>query len=66
MEVKPNQFDEYIEFPKRPKWDYDMSKEQLEERETKSFNAWLKDVEEKYAGQEISWFERNLEVWRQL
>jgi ribosome biogenesis GTPase A len=66
MEIRPDQFDEYIEFPKRPTWNYDMSKEQVEKQEEESFHAWLKDIEEKYAGQEISWFERNLEVWRQL
>ncbi|ORE11072.1 P-loop containing nucleoside triphosphate hydrolase protein [Rhizopus microsporus var. microsporus] len=66
LELKESDLNEYIEFPKRPFWDYDMSKEEVEQHETESFQNWLKDVQEKYAGKQISWFERNLEVWRQL
>ncbi|KAL9558661.1 hypothetical protein MBANPS3_000798 [Mucor bainieri] len=66
MEVKSDEFSEYIEFPKRPVWDYDMTKEEVEKQETESFEHWVRAVEETYGGDQLSWFERNLEVWRQL
>ncbi|KAI8378996.1 hypothetical protein BD560DRAFT_389221 [Blakeslea trispora] len=67
LEVKPEEFKQTVEFPKRPTWDYTMSKEQVEEQEQKSFDAWMKQIEETYGqDQQLSWFERNLEVWRQL
>lgn len=66
MEIKPDEFSEYIEFPKRPTWNYDMSKEEVEQQEMDSFNHWVRAVEENYGGEQLSWFERNLEVWRQL
>ncbi|CAO0802428.1 unnamed protein product [Mucor circinelloides] len=66
MEIKEDEFSEYIEFPKRPVWDYDMTKEEVEKQETESFEHWVSAVEETYGGDQLSWFERNLEVWRQL
>ncbi|CAO3624341.1 unnamed protein product [Mucor hiemalis] len=66
MEVKPDEFSEYIEFPKRPTWNYDMTKEEVEKQEVESFYQWVQYVEETYGGEQLSWFERNLEVWRQL
>ncbi|KAI8092240.1 uncharacterized protein B0P05DRAFT_525405 [Gilbertella persicaria] len=67
LEIKPNEFNVFIEFPKRPTWNYDMTKEQVEEQETNSFNEWIESIEETYGqNQQLSWFERNLEVWRQL
>ncbi|OAD77228.1 hypothetical protein PHYBLDRAFT_109041, partial [Phycomyces blakesleeanus NRRL 1555(-)] len=59
-----------IDFPKRPVWDYSMTKEELEVREEESFKAWMADIETRYGhqedGRELSWYEHNLEVWRQL
>ncbi|KAI9487085.1 MAG: hypothetical protein EXX96DRAFT_551752 [Benjaminiella poitrasii] len=66
LEIKTNEFDEYIDFPKRPAWDYNMTKEEIDQQEQESFDTWVKDIEEKHRGEELSWFERNLEVWRQL
>ncbi|KAI8646153.1 hypothetical protein BD408DRAFT_440384 [Parasitella parasitica] len=66
MEVREDEFDEFIDFPKRPVWDYDMTKEEVEKQETECFENWVKAVEETYGGDHLSWFERNLEVWRQL
>ncbi|KAG1142694.1 hypothetical protein G6F36_015524 [Rhizopus arrhizus] len=58
---------ESIDFPKRPYWDYDMSKEEVERHEEESFERWMRGIEETYGGEErLGWFERNLEVWRQL
>ncbi|KAI7901867.1 uncharacterized protein BX663DRAFT_512668 [Cokeromyces recurvatus] len=66
LEIKVDEFDRYIDFPKRPAWNYDMTKEEIDKQEQDYFNNWLKATEEKYDGKELSWFERNLEVWRQL
>jgi hypothetical protein len=65
-----------IDFPKRPKWHYGMTKEQLEQNEKDEFEKWLSDIYERYGdhvqetgdGEQegLSWFEHNLEVWRQL
>ncbi|KAI9282231.1 hypothetical protein BY458DRAFT_543950 [Sporodiniella umbellata] len=67
LEIPQVQFEETIEFPKRPYWDYDMTKEQVEEKEQVAFQSWLDSIQEKYGtGEEMSWYERNLEVWRQL
>jgi hypothetical protein len=62
----------YIDFPKRPKWSYDMKKEQVEQQEEDAFQAWKQAIYEKYGdnqqdgSRQLSWFEQNLEVWRQL
>ncbi|CAG8462783.1 12164_t:CDS:10 [Ambispora leptoticha] len=55
-----------IEFPKRPPWNYQMNKEQLTANEEKYFQRWLKDVYDRWGKEELSFFEHNLEVWRQL
>ncbi|KAF8953577.1 Guanine nucleotide-binding-like protein 1 [Entomortierella lignicola] len=59
-------FPEVIGFPKRPKWDYSMSREELEKNETKMFEAWMDSIYNRYPEDELSYFEHNLEVWRQL
>eukprot|EP00124_Ichthyophonus_hoferi_P003650 Ihof_evm3s331 gene=Ihof_evmTU3s331 len=53
------------DFPLRPKWDYSMSREELEANEQKEFQKWVDDILDKY-GDEVSYFEINLETWRQL
>ena len=53
--------------PVRPEWDYDLSKTELEELETESFQSWLKETYEKVPDHnKLSFFEHNLVVWRQL
>jgi len=52
--------------PKRPLWDANTTKEELEKEETKMFISWLRDIHSKYTIEELSPFEHNLEVWRQL
>ncbi|KAF9996327.1 Guanine nucleotide-binding-like protein 1 [Entomortierella chlamydospora] len=59
-------FPEVIGFPKRPKWDYSMSRQELEKNEIKMFEAWMDSVYNRYPAEELSYFEHNLEVWRQL
>ncbi|KAI8068633.1 hypothetical protein BC940DRAFT_298669 [Gongronella butleri] len=59
-----------IDFPKRPEWSYDLTKEQLDDQEQKAFKQWKERVYETYGnrddGRQLSWFEQNIEVWRQL
>ncbi|KAH8930147.1 P-loop containing nucleoside triphosphate hydrolase protein [Atractiella rhizophila] len=66
--------------PKRPKWNYEMSKKEVEKNEEGQFRRWLQDsdkvnmpAEQNRDGNEAdevtpspSFFERNLSVWRQL
>ncbi|CAO3699167.1 unnamed protein product [Rhizopus stolonifer] len=67
LEINETEFKEFIDFPKRPYWDHDMSKEEVEKREKESFEAWINYIQEKHGEkEELSWYERNIEVWRQL
>jgi len=56
----------YIDMPKRPNWNYKMSKEELEKNEHEYFNKWLEQIYSNYSKERLNYFERNLEVWRQL
>ncbi|XP_022239198.1 guanine nucleotide-binding protein-like 1 isoform X2 [Limulus polyphemus] len=55
-----------LDIPKRPPWNYSMSKEQLEAREQKHFREYLQKIEQEFKSEELSYFEMNLETWRQL
>ncbi|KAF8923949.1 Guanine nucleotide-binding-like protein 1, partial [Dissophora ornata] len=59
-------FPEVIGFPKRPKWDYSMSRTELERSETRMFEEWMDSIYNRYPAEQLSYFEHNLEVWRQL
>lgn len=63
QEISNNYFPPEINMPKRPPWNFNMSKEQLELREQKYFTEYLKNIEKLSS---ISYFELNLETWRQL
>ncbi|ORX51283.1 hypothetical protein DM01DRAFT_128445 [Hesseltinella vesiculosa] len=67
LELSVEQCQPTIDFPKRPAWSYDITKEQLELQEKRAFDQWKVSLYETYghSGQ-LSWFEQNLEVWRQL
>ncbi|XP_020612329.1 guanine nucleotide-binding protein-like 1 isoform X2 [Orbicella faveolata] len=52
--------------PKRPPWKYSMSKEQVERSEREMFENFLDRIYDEYKLSELSYFERNLETWRQL
>lgn len=54
-----------IDIPKRPRWDYTMTKEQVEGNEKSMFEVYLSNISASYRGR-INYFEQNLEVWRQL
>ncbi|XP_063676527.1 guanine nucleotide-binding protein-like 1 isoform X2 [Bolinopsis microptera] len=53
--------------PKRGKWSYTMSKQKLELAEQKEFREWCSELDEYYQNLgRASYYERNLETWRQL
>ncbi|CDS06055.1 hypothetical protein LRAMOSA08583 [Lichtheimia ramosa] len=68
LEIGVDAFPDSVDFPKRPPWNYNMSKEELEKRENEYFQQWVSGIYDRFEGQQssLSWFERNLEVWRQL
>ncbi|XP_075438574.1 guanine nucleotide-binding protein-like 1, partial [Ascaphus truei] len=55
-----------LDFPKRPTWSYEMSREQVQSREEKAFREYLQKLYEKHSPRELSYFDHNLETWRQL
>ncbi|XP_071495914.1 guanine nucleotide-binding protein-like 1 [Diadema antillarum] len=55
-----------LDMPKRPPWDYNLSKEKLEQREEQGFRSYLQNIYEKFPSRQLSYFEINLETWRQL
>ncbi|XP_011692067.1 PREDICTED: guanine nucleotide-binding protein-like 1 isoform X2 [Wasmannia auropunctata] len=63
QEISDNYFPPGIDMPKRPPWDFNMTKEQLELREQRYFTEYLNSMEELAS---LSYFELNLETWRQL
>ncbi|XP_076272260.1 nucleostemin 4 isoform X2 [Rhynchophorus ferrugineus] len=59
-------FENKLDFPKRPHWNFDLSKEQLDIQENKYFTDYLKTIEAGFDTKDLSYFELNLETWRQL
>nr|XP_034380636.1 guanine nucleotide-binding protein-like 1 isoform X2 [Arvicanthis niloticus] len=55
-----------LDFPRRPPWSYEMSKEQLMSQEERSFQEYLGKIHGAYTAEKLSYFEHNLETWRQL
>ncbi|GLV45889.1 Phosphofructokinase [Carabus blaptoides fortunei] len=62
--------DEYftkdVDFPKRPDWSYNMNRQELEAREQRYFTEYINNMEKKIEWKNMSYFELNLETWRQL
>ena len=56
---------EEVDFIKRPKWTYDMTKEELDANEKRQFTDWIMAIIDNYPN-EINYFESNIETWRQL
>jgi len=54
-----------LDMPKRPTWSYGMSKNVLETKEETYFKGYVDSLMEKH-DEELSYFELNLETWRQL
>ena len=51
-----------LDIPKRPPWDYSMTKEQVERQEEAMFSRYLHNIHSKYQKEDLSYFEHNLEV----
>lgn len=51
-----------LDFPKRPAWSYEMSKEAVLSQEERAFKEYLQKIYEKHTPQELSYFDHNLEV----
>ncbi|XP_055539613.1 guanine nucleotide-binding protein-like 1 [Wyeomyia smithii] len=56
------------DFPKRPKWNFEMSKEQLDANENRYFFKYITYLEKTHYDdmKSLSFCELNLETWRQL
>ena len=59
-------FPESLDFPTRPEWDSDMSQEALESHERKYLRRYVENIFDKHERNKLSFFELNLETWRQL
>ena len=71
LEIKDELYEtalkETIPFPKRPEWSKKHSKEKLLTNEQLYFRNYLKYLEDKYGSLgNLSYFDMNLETWRQL
>ncbi|KAF4531516.1 hypothetical protein B566_EDAN004112 [Ephemera danica] len=67
LEVDPETpYPAELDFPKRPAWDSSMGRDALEAREQKYLRDFLDDLGKKFDWSELSYFEMNLETWRQL
>lgn len=55
-----------LDIPKRPKWSFHMSKNQVEKNEQEYFMKYLQNIHDKYSEDELSYFEHNLEVYLHL
>ncbi|XP_072316812.1 guanine nucleotide-binding protein-like 1 isoform X3 [Eucyclogobius newberryi] len=53
-------------FPRRPPWNYEMTRENLLRKEEKSYREYLDDLHSRNPPGTLSHFEHNLETWRQL
>jgi ribosome biogenesis GTPase A len=55
-----------LDIPKRPPWSFSMTKEEVELQEEIMFQEYLEKIHVQYTSQQLSYFEHNLETWRQL
>ncbi|CAH1169968.1 unnamed protein product [Phaedon cochleariae] len=67
LEIDGDQFfEKVLDFPKRPPWNFELGKDELESQENRYFTGYLNEIEKNYDWKELSLFELNLETWRQL
>jgi ribosome biogenesis GTPase A len=58
---------EEMMIPLRPQWSYEQTKESLESEEQAHFKAWMESIYSKTPDRsKLSYFEQNIEVWRQF
>lgn len=55
-----------LDLPKRQPWDYKLTKKVLEAREERYFKQYVDAIFKEYPPDQLSYFELNLETWRQL
>lgn len=55
-----------LDMPKRPKWSTNMSGQELNQQEQKYFTNYLNELFNKSDSKSLSYFDLNLETWRQL
>ena len=63
-----DQHKQFLQIPRRPKWDEKTTPEQLDQLEKENFLVWRRALAELQAEDDLilTPFERNLEFWRQL
>ncbi|KAJ1865373.1 hypothetical protein LPJ73_000018 [Coemansia sp. RSA 2703] len=59
-------YSEAVDIPIRPAWKYGETRATLENREARYFDAWLEAIQKLKDDGDVSLYEKNLEVWRQL
>lgn len=55
-----------LDMPRRPQWKYGDSKQKVEKQEELYFTQYLDVIYQKFQDRHLSYFEHNLETWRQL
>ena len=67
LELSINEyFPDSLDFPIRPPWDHNMAKMVMEANEAKYFREYVQSIFDKHEENQLSFFELNLETWRQL
>ncbi|XP_046976081.1 guanine nucleotide-binding protein-like 1 [Vanessa cardui] len=67
MEIDPTDyFPKELSFPKRPPWDFSMTPAALDAQEQRYFREYIQALQASPYWNEMSYFELNLETWRQL
>ncbi|EGR27607.1 ribosome biogenesis gtpase, putative [Ichthyophthirius multifiliis] len=67
--IENNEYLKNLRIPRRPQWTNDMTKEELHQKENNAFIEWRKQlakIEEKHYNIQITPYEKNIEVWKQL
>ncbi|CAB3238224.1 unnamed protein product [Arctia plantaginis] len=62
----PDFFPAGVSFPKRPPWDFNMTPAQLDAQEQRYFKNYVDQLQSTLHWKNMSYFELNLETWRQL
>lgn len=57
---------QHVEMPCRPEWSYELSKQKLDAKERRYFNMYVDKLLAETHHHPLSYFELNLETWRQL
>ncbi|XP_042879048.1 guanine nucleotide-binding protein-like 1 [Penaeus japonicus] len=55
-----------LDYPTRPEWKKNMSKQELDRSENKHFRLFCEKLDKEFSDKDLSLYELNLETWRQL